>query len=386
VPFDLAIIPEADTEIRLILLTADFVRYATSQALNMTEKEIKCVVWDLDNTLWDGILLEHPDVKLRPGVLEALRYFDERGILLSVASKNDHEFAWRKLTDLGIADLFLFPQINWMPKSQNIKRVAEMLDIGIDTLAFIDDNPFELEEVSKGNPDVLCIVATDMQKLSSNPRLQGSMTAEARLRRSFYKDTIARQEEERKFGQDYLGFLSSCGISLAIDDYTPDDLDRVSELVQRTNQLNFSGRKYSRAELYDILEDQRLEKYVLKCSDKYGSYGTIGFSIVRHAPGSIRIEDFVVSCRVQGKFLEQAFLGHLMKEHNPYDSSELWVNFRPTARNKPAQIVLETIGFESCAPEVGMKLAAASPLFCDFIKVDCSVSRSAAGSRNKALA
>ena len=110
---------------------------------------------------------------------------------------------------------------------------------------------------------------------------------------------------------NYLGFLESSEIKLDVAYPSPDDFERISELVQRTNQLNFSGRKYTRDEVGEILGDENLEKLVLRCRDKYGSYGTIGFAIIRHCFDEIRVEDLMLSCRVQGKFIEQGFFSHL---------------------------------------------------------------------------
>lgn len=111
------------------------------------EQKIKCVVWDLDNTLWDGILTEGDDVQLRDGIIDIIKTLDERGILQSVASKNNFEDAYKKLEELGVAEYFLYPQINWNPKSEAVKKIAENINLGIDSFAFIDDSEFEREEV-----------------------------------------------------------------------------------------------------------------------------------------------------------------------------------------------------------------------------------------------
>src|SRR3954467_5726758 len=119
-------------------------------AQTMSEKKkpkgVKCVVWDLDHTVWNGILLEDERVELRPGVLEIIRELDERGILQSVASRNDHARAMERLGALGIADYFLHPQINWAAKGQNVETIAKKLNIGLHTFLFIDDPPLERQE------------------------------------------------------------------------------------------------------------------------------------------------------------------------------------------------------------------------------------------------
>jgi len=380
-PFKISLTPEADNNARLVFLTADFVKYASKPAASTDAKQIKCVVWDLDNTLWNGILVEGDDVALRPGIAVLLKQLDERGILLSIASKNDFASAWQKLEQLGIDEYFLYPQINWAPKSMNVKTIAERLNIGIDTFAFVDDNPFELEQVSRTHPEVVCVNANDIAALASDPRFQGSTSADSKQRRHFYREAIAREQAQEEFGSNYIGFLATCGITLDLAPYSPEYLDRVAELVQRTNQLNFSGHKYTRAQLNEILDNSQLEKYVLKSSDKFGSYGTVGFCIVEHGTGLVQLRDFMLSCRVQGKFLEQAFFDHLMEHHNPDAARTLWVNFHETARNKPAQQVLEMLGFRKCSPATdrlleGVVHNAPESLKCEFIRVNCSAASS----------
>ena len=122
----------------------------------------KCVVFDLDQTLWSGILLEGK-VTLKPGVRELLAALDSRGILLSLASKNSREHAQEQLTALGIEEYFLYPQINWGRKSDSLKAIAKDIDIGIDTLIFVDDNPFDRDDVTAALPQVEVLDETNTQ-------------------------------------------------------------------------------------------------------------------------------------------------------------------------------------------------------------------------------
>ncbi|MCI0389010.1 MAG: HAD-IIIC family phosphatase [Acidobacteria bacterium] len=355
-PFNIALTPEADNSARLVILTADFVSFRKRGATRQAMPQVKCVVWDLDNTLWDGVLIEDAEVKLKPEVVGLLRRFDERGILSSVASKNDHELAWERLERAGLGEYFLAPQINWLPKSQNIRHIAERLDIGLDTFAFVDDNPFELAEVARALPQVTTINAAEIAGTLDDPRFQGSASEDARQRRRYYQDAFRREEKREAFGANYLGFLADCEIQLEVRRYQPDDFERAAELAQRTNQLNFSGTKYTRQELAGLLEQDRFEKYLLDCSDRYGSYGAVGFSLVEHRTDEIRVEDLMLSCRAQGRFIEQAFFHYLQERHSPGRANRLWVNFRATPRNTPAQQVLEALHFTPCATGDGLRL------------------------------
>lgn len=379
-PFDIMLMPEQEEGAHLVFLMADFVQLAEPiarehEAASATEEGpgIKCVVWDLDNTLWDGLLVEGGEVHLRDDLVEIIRQLDQRGILCSVASKNDPEMAARKLADFGVAEFFLVPQVSWGPKSQGVRAIAAKLNIGLDTFAFIDDNEFELQEVGRALPEVLCLPVSIAGSILGAPRFAGSTSVEARQRRQLYREAGAREQAQEEFADDYTAFLKSCGIVLRVAPFADADLERVSELVQRTNQLNFSGRKYSREQVAEVIHDSALEKYVCRCEDRFGSHGTVGFGVVHREGARIEVRDFMLSCRVQGRFIEQAFFKHLVDVHPGGHAEALVVNYQPTARNRPALQVMEELGFERLPSSVGMSLdLVARPLSCDFIQVIAS--------------
>jgi FkbH-like protein len=222
---------------------------------------------------------------------------------------------------------------------------------------------------------VTCVNARDVEKLLHYPRLQGSTTGEAQRRRSIYREAMTREEQEYKFGEDFFGFLRSCQMKLRFIKYVPEYFDRVCELVQRTNQLNFSGHKYKREEINPMLADDLLDKWVLDCSDKFGSYGVVGFGVVSRRGTEVRIEDFMLSCRVQGRFVEQAFFHKVAALDGA--CKRIWVNYRETGRNTPAQQVLFAIGFRALS-EGGMALEfQEKDLTCDFIDVECELGAAA---------
>jgi FkbH-like protein len=297
--------------------------------------------------------VENDDVRPKENIRRILEALDRRGILSSIASKNTHELAWRRLEQLGLAEYFLVPQINWSPKSENIRNIAKRLNIGLNTFAFVDDNPFELNEVGMALPEVSCINIKEVDSLLDDARFQGSDTADARNRRRYYQEAFIREDTQAEFGDDYMRFLAHCEIQLGVRTYREEDFDRVAELVQRTNQLNFSGRKYDRAQLQEFLEDSSLEKYVLDCSDRFGAYGVIGFGMVRHSGGAIEVNDLMLSCRVQGKLVEQALFTHLESHHRQGDPRRLVVNFVETKRNQAARQALEMAGLRRLENQEG---------------------------------
>ena len=304
----------------------------------------KCVVFDLDNTLWKGILLEGA-VDLREEIAELFRRLDERGILISISSKNAADDAYAQLKDFGLDEYLLHPQIGWAPKSEGLRKIAAALDIGIDTFIFVDDNPFERAEVGQVLPMVEVLPETAIPTLLDHPRLQGAVTPESKQRRQMYREAAAREVAAQSF-EDYTAFLRSCGIRVSIRPDRPSDFDRIAELVQRTNQLNFSGRKYGRDEIADILRDNGRERFVVDVSDQFGSYGTVGFCLASWSQDTLTIEDFMLSCRVQGKFVEQALFWYLAEGAGHAPVERVVVNFKRTDRNAAAHKVLTTLGFE----------------------------------------
>ncbi|MDQ4070185.1 MAG: HAD-IIIC family phosphatase, partial [Actinomycetota bacterium] len=160
---------------------------------------VKCVVWDLDGTLWQGVLLEDRAVSLRAEVVALIRSLDQRGILHSIASRNDPDAAMAELARFGIADYFLCPQINWLPKSESVREVARRLNIASRAIAFVDDDVFELHEVGHALPDVVCIDSARIVDIAGNspafaPRF---ITDESQHRRKMYLTDFRRDEVEK---------------------------------------------------------------------------------------------------------------------------------------------------------------------------------------------
>src|SRR5690242_15490913 len=171
-----------------------------STAAAEKRKTIKLLVWDLDNTLWEGTLLEGDGVRVRKGLVATLKALDERGILHSVASKNDHDLALAKLKEAGLDDYFLYPQINWNSKAANIRMIVESLNIGMDTVAFIDDEPFERAEVKHSLPEVLTIDARELDGLAARPEFTPLfITDDSARRRQMYRADIDRKRAEEEF-------------------------------------------------------------------------------------------------------------------------------------------------------------------------------------------
>ena len=315
-------------------------------AWHRQKKAVKCVVWDLDNTLWDGVLIEDgiDRLRLKPGVREVIETLDQRGILHSIASKNNLDDALQAIRKFGLEEYFLCPQVSWQPKSQAIQAIAQQLNIGIDSLLFVDDSPFEREEVREACPGVRLLDALHYRDLPEKSECQVPVTAESRERRKLYQVEAGRQALAQNFSHDYMAFLRHCEIRLTIRPMSEDNLERVHELTQRTNQMNFSGNRYDREVLREFLSDPGLDTFVLSCQDRFGSYGVIGFSVVdRREP---RMIDLMFSCRIQSKRVEHAFLAWLLHKYIAESKADFCANYRKTSRNTPSGKVFSDIGME----------------------------------------
>jgi FkbH-like protein len=356
-PFNIELTPnDAEGPITLYFGAMDFA--VESRGDRDGGKPVKCVIWDLDNTLWHGTLIEDgaEALKLRDEVSRILEELDRRGILQSIASKNDAEPALETLRRFGVSEFFLCPQISWSPKSGAIRAIAQTLNIGLDSILFVDDSEFELQEVAAAMPEVRTLNAREYKKLlalSSNP-----VTEESTNRRKMYRIEEQRRSAELGFG-DYLQFLRNCNIELAVDVLNDENLERVHELTQRTNQMNFTGSRYGRDALRDLIADETTDSYVLSCSDRFGSYGIIGFAIVD--PTGPRLRDLMFSCRVQAKRVEHAFVLFLVQRYCAHGASTFEARFRQTARNSPAEKVFPEIEMEIVLEGEGERLWRATP-------------------------
>jgi FkbH-like protein len=310
------------------------------------KKQIKCVVWDLDNTLWDGVLLEDNSVSLRNNVVEIIQTLDSRGILQSIASRNDYSKAMENLESLGLQNYFLYPQINWNSKASSINNIAKLINISLDAIAFIDDQPFELEEVGFSSPEVLCLNTLNLDKLldlpEMNPRL---ITADSKLRRLMYINDLERNNPEENFIGSQEEFLATLNMTFTISSAQEEDLQRAEELTVRTNQLNTTGYTYSYDELSYFIQSEQHKLLIASLDDKYGSYGKIGLALVECQEKVWTIKLLLMSCRVMSRGVGTILLNYMMnlaKIHNVYLQAE----FISNDRNRMMYITYKFAGFK----------------------------------------
>jgi FkbH-like protein len=354
-PFLIQIEPIGEAAGRDVVFgVCDFVRFLPGLAQDSSAsprhapdmRTAKVVVWDLDETVWTGTLAEDgaQGVTLKPEAAAAIRALDERGVLQSVASKNDRAEAMAALTTLGLDGYFLHPQIDWGPKSQSVARIAAALGVGLDSFVFIDDQAFERAEVIARHPAVRELPHTAVAGLATHPWFDLPVTPESRRRRGLYQAEAAREAAFQTAGDDYPTFLREADIAVTIRDLIADDAERVYELSQRTNQLNFQGTKVTRDDVQAMLTPQSGRRCLtIRCTDRFGDYGLIGFVAIDMKGGEIT--DLFMSCRVQRKRVEHAVFAWIAKQIADGGRTRLGVRYRPTDRNAAARAMLEELGF-----------------------------------------
>ncbi|MDX3229144.1 HAD-IIIC family phosphatase [Streptomyces sp. ME19-01-6] len=311
---------------------------------------VKCLVWDLDNTLWRGVLLENDTLTLRPGVLEVLSQLDERGILHSVASRNDHEDAWERLEKLGVAEYFVLPQIGWGRKSDSVRTIAEQLNFAPETIAFIDDQHTERAEVTHHLPDVRCYDAQQAAGLAALPEFSPVVTADARQRRSLYQRRFQRDAARSAFTGPDEDFVRSLRMRMRINRARAEDVSRVEELTLRTSQMNATGVHYSSASLRALVNDPTHEVLVATVEDRFGSHGAVGVVLLQRRPYNWRLKLLATSCRVVNFGIGTQLL-RWVTDQAARAGVHLEADFRRTARNRIMEVAYRFAGFGSAPCE-----------------------------------
>ncbi len=312
-------------------------------------KTIKLLVFDLDHTVWDGILLEDTEVTLRPEISQVLKTLDDRGILLSIASRNATDEAMAKLEAFGLAHYFLYPQINWGAKSESIRIIVNKLNIGMDTVAFIDDQVFEREEVAHALPAIRTLDALELDQILDRDVFRPAViTSESRLRRKMYQADIERSHEEENSIAPSDAFLATLNMRFTVTEAGPDDLLRAEELTRRTSQLNTTGRTFSHGELDEMRADPNYLVLVAKLEDRFGPYGTIGLAVVNVGTKTWTIELLLMSCRVMSRGVGSIMMNYIRNRAKAADVM-LEADFVANERNRMMYATYKFSGFKEVA-------------------------------------
>ena len=336
---------------------------------------IKCVVWDIDNTLLNGVYLESGDSPpaADPVVAAALAEFAARGIIHAIASKNPQEAAAHAAKVTGRE--FAAVECGWGRKSDAVARIAASLGIGTDALAFVDDDPYERAEVGTALPEVLVLAPEEVTDAASWPEFGATaVTDEARRRGEMYAARRRRQDAERAFGGSREEFLRSVGTQVTIAAAGPADIPRLHELAARTRQFNSAGQAVPEAEFAELIAsggqgpgDEVMGAFrpsggsggsstrastasvvTVRLRDAFGDDGIVGACVTSHdADGGWTVRLVAMSCRAMGRGVIGALLAWLTREAARAGAREVAVPCVLNERNVPLRLALASAGFRA---------------------------------------
>lgn len=316
----------------------------------------KCLVLDLDNTLWGGIVGEDGMENLALSVKapgnsflafqQAILDYYNRGVILAINSRNNPEDAWNVIRNHPNMILkenhFAAHRINWNDKAQNIQELAKELNIGLDAMVFLDDDPTNRELVRALVPEV------ETPELPSDPKdytkfLHGkqyfnseAITDEDKMRGNLYVTERLRKEQEKEFANKE-DFLASLNLELSI--YEDDDscLPRLVQLTEKTNQFNTEKRPFTEEELRGFIKSPNHTIFHGQLVDTFGDYGVIVFALVDIQKEVWHIRSMLMSCRVFGRDVEAAFLAEITKRAYERGAKRMTISFSSSEKNAPAK-------------------------------------------------
>ena len=325
---DLRLMPAA-----FVPLSEELMNYVVARAGNTK----KCLALDLDNTLWKGIIGEDGMVGIVPdrAIQEYILALYQKGIILAVNSKNNSEDArevFERHPDMILKEHHIAAwRVNWQEKERNIAEIAEELDVGTDSFVFVDDSGFEQDRVRTAFPEIAVLPPELLASFSgfhsfnitSEDTQRGAMYVEERKRKEF-RGSLPSEDE----------FLSELGLSLMIRQCVEDDIPRVSQLTQKTNQFNVATRRYTQEDIRARAQNNAWKIWLVEAKDRFGDYGIIGIAMVERVGDTARIDNFLLSCRILGRRVEEVFLHTVLDDARKNGADQVTAEFIPSAKNK----------------------------------------------------
>jgi FkbH-like protein len=331
----------------------------------------KCIVLDLDNVLWGGIIGEDGINGIKLGIdspgnaykdfQRFLRSYYNRGILLALNSKNNFEDAMKAIREhphmLLREKYFAAVRINWQNKVQNMIELAKEINIGLDSLVFVDDNVREREQMKLALPQVLVVDLPSspflyVQTLENINDFNVLALTEEDIKRGEIYHIRKKRKELQKSISSLEDFLKSLEMKITIKSADEITMPRIARMVNKTNQFNMTTRRYTDVELERMRKAREdFNIYNLQVSDRFGDEGTVGVAIVRKEPGAWILDSFLLSCRVIGRKVETAFLAKIVEDAKEQGATALIGEYIPTQKNTPVKSFYADHGFEDLSQE-----------------------------------
>jgi len=330
-------------------------------------RSARCLIVDLDNTLWGGVVGEDgvggiaigtgPDGEAYAAFQEYLSALRARGMILAVASKNDmatarEPFERNPGMRLGLEDFAAFVA-DWRRKPEQIKEIASVLGLGLDALVFADDNPAECAEVAAALPEVtvipLAVPPSELVRtIGANPRLELASLAEDDLARGRSYAARAQSERLRTSAASLEDFWRSLEMRARVRTLDERSLDRAAQLTQKTNQFNLTLRRRSREQIESLAADDRTICRTLTLSDRFADHGLIGFGVVvpsEDDPHTAEIDTLLLSCRVIGRTAERHLVAQLARDASAAGYQRIRGTYVSGPRNALVAELYPTLGF-----------------------------------------
>lgn len=351
------------------LYTIDFWKeytYAVSPVLlKVTGKAKKAIIFDCDNTLWNGILGEdgfdgidmsaHSKIgSIYHEVQNMAVWLSKHGVLVGLCSKNnpgDVAEVIEKHPDMALKnDNIVVSEVNWNDKASNLRVIAEELNIGIDSLVFVDDSDFEINLIREQLPQVVCMQVPaaifDYPKQLAeiiNTYFYFSDSKADLDKTNQYKQQAQRNQSKRQFG-DIESYLKSLEMEVTFHVNDACEVERVAQLTQKTNQLNLCTNRYTDAQIESIKDSTKQSYISLSVKDKFGDSGLTGVAIVSFTKGKGEINDFLMSCRVMGRNIEFVFIDYIINYLKSKGCDSVAAQYIPTMKNKPVSDFYDKVG------------------------------------------
>lgn len=343
--------------------------------LNLKGKTKKGLVLDCDNTLWNGIVGEEGihGLKMAFDQPQGRPFFEVQrmilslarsGVIIALCSKNNPDDIQQVLDehpDLQVRDKdIVLKKINWKPKPENLREIASELNLGLDSLVFWDDSDFEISMMKDNLPEVLSLQVPhnihdypDFFRSQMGWFFKSNTTAEDGEKTRLYKQEAVRRQESNKY-RDLSHFLSDLNLEIIIENNPAEHLDRLAQLTQKTNQFNLSTQRYARSDLESFLSRRDTELIAFRVKDRFGDYGITGLCMLAYpSKGKAVVDTWLMSCRILGRQIEDAFLGFLINHLNKKQISHLSMPFVSSLKNSQVAEFLTNKGFEKSLISTG---------------------------------
>ena len=325
----------------------------------------KCIVLDLDNTLWGNIIGEDgfEGIKLGPypegrsfvEFQKVIKSLSENGIILAINSKNNQEDAMKAINEHPHMILrendFSCIKINWNDKISNMREIAKDLNIGLDSIVFFDDDPVNRELLRMSIPEINTVelpkdpstYAQILRNLNDFNTLK--ITKDDTHRKIMYKQEQNRQKLESST-ENLNEYLKKLDIKIKIKLDDKFSISRISQLILKTNQFNLTTKRYQEEQIKEFVKDETMIVGCSEIEDKFGENGITNVFIIKTKPNEWIIDTFLLSCRIMGRGIEEGIIGKILEIAKNKGIEKITATFIPTEKNKPAENFLKNYGFE----------------------------------------